>query len=101
VAQPWVVPYHGEYLATAEPVDVFSSTIVAFTSASPTGPWTYDGTIASVPASPPSYGASTRVDLPGTVSPVVVYSTNNNVFTGDPPTISGYGPHFATPTNLP
>jgi hypothetical protein len=101
VAQPWVVPYQAGYLATAEPVDAFSSTVWAFTSSSPFGPWTYDGPIAVTSASIPSYGAATRLSLPGATTPVVVFSTDNGEFSGAPPTISGYGPHFVTPSNLP
>jgi hypothetical protein len=88
-------------LATAELVDAFSSTVLGFTSDSPAGPWTYFGVIAPSSGSPPSYGAATRLNLPGTSSPIVVYSTNNNVFTGDRPTLSGYGPRFVEPTSLP
>ena len=100
-AQLWVVPFDGGYLGTAEPVDAFSSTIAAFTSSSPAGPWTYFGSIASTPTNIASYDAATRLNLPGTTAPVVEFSTNNTAFSGAAPTISGYGPHFVAPSALP
>jgi len=100
-AQLWVVPFDGGYLGTAEPIDAFSSTVAAWTSSSPAGPWTYFGSIASTPTSIPSYDAATRLNLPGTTAPVVEFSTNNGEFSGAAPTISGYGPHFVTPSALP
>jgi len=101
VSQLWVVPYQGGYLGTAEPVDAFTSDVWAYTSASPSGPWTYHGPIAATSVGIPSYSAQTRLNLPGATSPVVVYSTNNGMFTGNPPTLNGYGPHFVTPSTLP
>ena len=101
VAQPWVVPYKSGYLATAEPVDAFSDQIWGFTGPTPAGPWTYQGAIAPAPQNLPSYGASTRFNLPGTTDPVIIYSVNNDVFTSAPTSISLYGPRFTAPTALP
>jgi hypothetical protein len=101
VAQPWVVPYKSGYLATSELVDGFSNQVLGFTAPAPQGPWTYQGVIVDAPQNPPSYSASTRFNLPGTSSPIVIYSVNNTVFSSGPTSISLYGPRFVDPTALP
>jgi len=101
VAQPWVVPYKSGYLATAEPVDVFSDQVFGFTASTPEGPWTYQGVIGSTPQNIASYGAATRFNLPGTTDPVLIYSVNNDVFSSGPTSISLYGPRFTAPSGLP
>jgi hypothetical protein len=107
VAQPWVVPYKPlsdpnlAYLATAEPVDAFSNQVFGYTAPTPAGPWTYQEVIASAPSNMPSYGAATRFNLPGTTSPVVIYSVNNLVFSSGPTSIFQYGPWFMAPITLP
>jgi hypothetical protein len=89
------------YLATAEPVDAFSNQVFGYTAPTPAGPWTYQGVIASAPSNLPSYGAATRFNLPGTTSPVVIYSVNNLVFSSGPTSILLYGPWFMPPIALP
>ena len=109
-AEPWVLPYKGEYLATAKSADVFSNDVSVFTGPSPQGPWTWQKFVAVTPPSASSgvasssllvaYGAYT---LSPTSNPVIEYSTNGNPFAPEPSplTISDYGPHFVAPDRQP
>jgi hypothetical protein len=103
-AKPSVIPYGSGYLATAKLADAFSDDVSAFTAPSPAGPWTYFGRIGTTQVGGMiAYGAFTRLTLPGTSSPTIVYNTNVSPFVSNPPqhTIYTYGPHFVSPNSLP
>jgi hypothetical protein len=97
-AQPWVRRSGTGYLATAKLGNAVTGDVSVFTAPSPEGPWTYYGLVATTTmAGLIAYNAYTQT-LPGTPTPIVVYSTNLSPFTTPPP-LSGqtYGPHFAPP----
>jgi hypothetical protein len=101
-SQPWVRRTSTGYLATAKLANAVTDDVSVFTAASPQGPWTYAGQVATTAAAGLiAYNAYTET-LPGTATPTVVYSTNLSPFTTPPP-LSGqtYGPHFVSPSSLP
>jgi hypothetical protein len=96
-AQPWVVPYGSEFLATSKPADAFSNDVSIYTAPTPAGPWTYTEQIANTSAADvQAYGAFLRAAT--SPSPIVVYSVNTTFDSSPPPaSISNYGAKFVPP----
>jgi hypothetical protein len=97
-AQPSVVPYKSEFLATSKASDPFSADVSIYTAPNANGPWINAGQIADTTApNVQAYGAF----LLGATSPnpIVVYSVNTTFDTTPPPqSISNYGARFVSPS---
>jgi hypothetical protein len=97
-AQPWIVPYGSEFLATSKAADAFSPDVSIYTAPTAVGPWTFAGPVADTSASDvQAYGAFLR----GATSPnpIVVYSVNTTFDPSPPPpSISNYGSKFVPPS---
>ena len=93
VSQLWVTrsPSSANYLGTAKFIDAFTADISLFSAPAPAGPWTYVGEVANSGPWGPSYGAMTRIGLPGGTGPTVIFSNNHGA------NINAYGPRFLNP----
>jgi hypothetical protein len=97
-AQPWVVPYGSEFLATSKSADAFSNDVSIYTAPTPAGPWTYAEQVADTSASDvQAYGAFLRNAT--SANPNVVYSVNTTFDSSPPPaSIYNYGARFVPPS---
>ncbi len=96
----FVIPYGTGFLASGRIMGIMTTTVHAWYSPSPQGPWSLVGPIATTTVAPGqfSYGGRVVERLAGT-SPMVVSSVNAS----DAPNVDvlRYGPRFAEPTGLP
>jgi len=97
-APPGAVGY--SYLGTAKLLDGFSDDVSVFTATNPWGPWSYKARVANTDFPGLStYSAFTHLALPGTSSPIVAFSTNDQLLdsTDQLTNIGVYGPRFVSP----